>query len=349
MYLKRNYNLPLDKFINLSLYDKKFGYYMKKNPFGKKGDFTTAPNISRLFSEMLAIWIISFWQSLGSPKKINLIELGAGNGEMMKVFIESFKNFPFFFKSCNLIIHEKSPSLTRIQKKKLINTKIKWVSKITKIKDKNPCIFIANEFFDAIAIKQFIKKKNFWYEKFVNLKDMDQAFFFEKKVDIKKIEKRINFKISHNQNFIEYSELGLNYLKEISKKIKRNTGGLLLIDYGYTDKKMRNTLQAISNHKFADILGKIGTVDITHNINFNLFKELIKKLGDLDYNLTTQKEFLLKMGIKQRAEVITKNQNFSKKVDIFYRIKRLIDEKQMGNLFKVMFIKNDKNKFKLGF
>ncbi len=349
MYLKRNYNLPLDKFINLSLYDKKFGYYMKKNPFGKKGDFTTAPNISRLFSEMLAIWIISFWQSLGSPKKINLIELGAGNGEMMKVFIESFKNFPFFFKSCNLIIHEKSPSLTRIQKKKLINTKIKWVSKITKIKDKNPCIFIANEFFDAIAIKQFIKKKNFWYEKFVNLKDMDQAFFFEKKVDIKKIEKRINFKISHNQNFIEYSELGLNYLKEISKKIKRNTGGLLLIDYGYTDKKMRNTLQAISNHKFADILGKIGTVDITHNINFNLFKELIKKLGDLDYNLTTQKEFLLKMGIKQRAEVITKNQNFSKKVDIFYRIKRLIDEKQMGSLFKVMMIKNSQNKFKLGF
>ena len=349
MYLKRNYNLPLDKFINLSLYDKKFGYYMKKNPFGKKGDFTTAPNISRLFSEMLAIWIISFWQSLGSPKKINLIELGAGNGEMMKVFIESFKNFPFFFKSCNLIIHEKSPSLTRIQKKKLINTKIKWVSKITKIKDKNPCIFIANEFFDAIAIKQFIKKKNFWYEKFVNLKDMDQAFFFEKKVDIKKIEKRINFKISHNQNFIEYSELGLNYLKEISKKIKRNTGGLLLIDYGYTDKKMRNTLQAISNHKFADILGKIGTVDITHNINFNLFKELIKKLGDLDYNLTTQKEFLLKMGIKQRAEVITKNQNFSKKVDIVYRIKRLIDEKQMGSLFEVMMIKNSQNKFKLGF
>ena len=77
---------------------KKFGYYMKKNPFGKKGDFITAPNISRLFSEMIAIWIISFWQSLGSPKKFNLIELGAGNGEMMKIIIESFKNFPIFFK-----------------------------------------------------------------------------------------------------------------------------------------------------------------------------------------------------------------------------------------------------------
>ena len=83
MKLIKTRSLPLDKFINLCLYNKKFGYYMKKNPFGKKGDFITAPNISRLFSEMLAIWIISFWENLGSPKKFNLIELGAGNGEMM--------------------------------------------------------------------------------------------------------------------------------------------------------------------------------------------------------------------------------------------------------------------------
>ena len=132
MKLRKIHNLPLDKFINYSLYNKRLGYYMKKNPFGKKGDFITAPNISRLFSEMIAIWILSFWQSLGSPKKFNLVELGAGNGEMMKVLIESFKNFPSFLNSCNLIIHEKSPSLITIQKKKLIKTKIVWVSKINK-------------------------------------------------------------------------------------------------------------------------------------------------------------------------------------------------------------------------
>ncbi len=92
MKIKKSLKISLDKFINLSLYDNKSGFYMKKNPFGKKGDFITAPNISRLFSEMIAIWIISFWKSLGSPKKFNLIELGAGNGEMMRVFIESFKS-----------------------------------------------------------------------------------------------------------------------------------------------------------------------------------------------------------------------------------------------------------------
>ena len=119
MKLKKNYNLSLDQFIDLSLYDKKIGYYIKKNPFGKTGDFITAPNISRLFSEMIAIWVIGFWQSLGSPKKFNLIELGAGNGEMMKIIIESFQNFPIFFNACNFVIHEKSPSLIKTQKKKI--------------------------------------------------------------------------------------------------------------------------------------------------------------------------------------------------------------------------------------
>jgi cyclopropane-fatty-acyl-phospholipid synthase len=348
MQIKKNLNLPLDKFIDLSLYHKKFGYYMKKNPFGKKGDFITAPNISRLFSEMLAIWIITFWQSLGSPKKFNLIELGSGNGEMMNVLIDSFKNFPMFFDACNFIIFEKSPRLMEIQKKKLFNNKIIWVPKLNNVK-KNPSIFIANEFFDAIPIKQFRKKKNLWFEKFINLNSQEKHFFFERKTNTKKIEKKINFKMFQNQNFVEYSELGLNYLKDISKIIKRNSGGLLLIDYGYTDKKMKDTLQAVSNHKFANILNNIGNVDITHNISFNLFKNFVEKIGGLTSNLTTQKKFLIKMGIKQRAEIISKKQNFLKKADIYYRLNRLIDEKQMGTLFKVMLIKDKKNKFKFGF
>ena len=348
MKLKKKISIPLDKFINLSLYNKKFGYYMKKNPFGKEGDFITAPNISRLFSEMIAIWILSFWQSLGSPKKFNLVELGAGNGEMLKVIIESLQNFPVFFKSCNFIIHEKSPNLIKIQKKILSKNKILWLSEINKVK-KDPCIFIANEFFDSIAIKQFRKEKKIWFEKFIKFKKQNEAFFFEKKFNMKKFEKKINYGISKNQNFIEYSEVGLRYLKNIAKLIKKNTGGLLLIDYGYSEKKMKNTLQTISNHKFSNILEGIGNSDITHNINFNLFKNIIKQIGGLKNNLTTQKEFLIKLGIKQRAEIISKNENFLKKADIYYRLKRLIDEKQMGDLFKVMLITNQKNKFKLGF
>ena len=348
MKSKKSLNFSLDKFIDFSLYNKKFGYYMKKNPFGKKGDFITAPNISRLFAEMIAIWVISFWKSLGSPKKFNLIELGAGNGEMMKTLIESFENFPDFLKSCNLIIHEKSPILIKEQKKKLKKVEILWMSKIDKLK-KIPSIFIANEFFDALPIKQFRKKENVWFEKFINFTNRDEAFFFEKKADIKKVEKNIGLEISKNQNFIEYSELCLNYLKKISKIIKKNNGGLLLIDYGYIDGNMENSLQAVSNHKIANILKNIGNTDITHNLNFNLFQNFIKKMNGLSINLTTQKKFLLKMGIKDRAEIISKNKDFLKKADIYYRLQRLIDQKQMGDLFKVMLIKNKENKFKLGF
>ena len=348
MKLNKQFNLSLDKFINFALYDKKHGYYMKKNPFGKKGDFITAPNISRLFSEMIAIWIVSFWQSLGSPKKFNIVEMGAGNGEMMKILLESFQNFPFFLKSSNLIIYEKSSLLVKIQKEKLNKKKIIWISKIDKIK-KIPTIFIANEFFDSLAIKQFKKNKNLWFEMFIKSESEKKFFYYEKKTDIKKFEKKIDFKISKNQDFIEFSEMGLDYLAKISKFIKKNSGGLLLIDYGYTDKKMKNTLQAISNHKFANILDDIGNVDITHNISFELFRKFTNQMGGLKNNITTQKKFLTKMGIKQRAEIISQNLNFSKKADIYYRLNRLIDEKQMGNLFKVMFIKNKKNNFKLGF
>ena len=138
-------------------------------------------------------------------------------------------------------------------------------------------------------------------------------------------------------------------MKDISKIIKKNTGGLLLIDYGYNEKKMKNTLKAVSNHKIANILNDRGNVDITHNINFNLFKRFVEKMGGLKNNITSQRNFLLRMGIQQRAEIISKNLDFSKKADIYFRFKRLTDENQMGNLFKVMLIKNQKNKFKLGF
>ena len=112
---------------------------------------------------------------------------------------------------------------------------------------------------------------------------------------------------------------------------------------------MKNTLQGILKHKFSSILKDIGNVDITHHLSFNLFKKFIAQIGGLKNNITTQKKFLINLGIKQRAEIISKNKSFLQKAEIFYRLERLIGEKHMGNLFKVMFIKNKKNKFKLGF
>ena len=133
MKISRSTSLPLDKFIEFALYDKNSGYYMKKNPFGKEGDFITAPNITRLFSEILAIWIITFWKSIGAPKKFNLLELGAGNGEMMKVIFDTLKNFPECFAACNFMIHEKSNFLINQQKENLNSEKIIWVKILRKL------------------------------------------------------------------------------------------------------------------------------------------------------------------------------------------------------------------------
>ena len=139
------------------------------------------------------------------------------------------------------------------------------------------------------------------------------------------------------------------YLKTIINKIKLNNGGILIVDYGYFEKEMKNTLQAVSKHKYCNVLKSFRNSDITHNISFNLINKIIKKLGPYSSLSTTQKKFLTNLGILNRAEMISKNMAFSKKADIYFRIKRLIDESQMGNLFKVMFITNRKNKFKLGF
>ena len=348
MKVDRSSNLPLDEFIEFALYDKEFGYYMKKNPFGKEGDFITAPNITRLFSEIIAIWAITFWKSIGSPKKFNLLELGAGNGEMMKVIITTLKNFPEFFKDCNFCIHEKSALLIKQQQQNLKSENIKWVDDINKI-NSFPTIFLANEFFDALPIKQFFKKKEKWIERFVDLKIIEKAEFKEQIIDIKKIEQILKFEISKNQEIIEYSPTAFNYLEDICKVIDKNDGGILIIDYGYQNPRMHETLQAVNNHKYSNVLEDIGDSDITYSINFSLFEKFINRFHDLNSIISNQKKFLTSMGILQRAEIISQNIAFSKKTDLFYRIKRLIDEKQMGELFKVMLIKKSDNKFKTGF
>ena len=341
-------DLPLDQFIDFALYDKVNGYYMKKNPFGKEGDFITAPNITRLFSEIIAIWVLTFWKSIGSPKKFNLLELGAGNGEMMKVIIETLKNFPECFDNCNFQIHEKSEFLKKRQLFNLKSENITWIDDI-KINNSYPTVFLANEFFDALPIKQFFKRKEGWVERFVNFKDEKNAEFNEQPLNIKDIEQDLSFEISKDQEIIEYSPSSFEYLKDISFLIKKNDGGILIIDYGYLHLKMKETLQAIKNHKHSNILEDIGDSDITYNINFNLFERFIDQFDDLNFIITNQKKFLTSMGIIQRAEIISENIPFSKKSDLFYRIRRLIDEKQMGELFKVMLIKKHKNNFKTGF
>jgi len=347
--LKEKKSIPLDQFINISLYDKKFGYYMKKNPFGPKGDFITAPLISNLFGEMIAIWCVAFWENLGRPKKILLVELGPGDGSLCNDLLRTFRQFKSFYNSLEINLLEISDKLKTIQKIKINDKKVKWIKKIKEI-NCGPVIFLGNEFFDALPIKQIYKKKKLFFEKYVTLSnDNKKAKFLHKKANNNLIKRIQNLNLISIGNTIEYPLVALKFLKDIAKKINKFDGGLLTFDYGYTAKKNQNTLQSIKKHKYTNLFSIPLHSDITSHLNFKLFHKILKKNNLNVKKIVTQNEFLKKIGILERANILSKKMTFKEKANMFYRLKRLMDCREMGNIFKVLFAQKKGRKFSLGF
>ena len=347
--LEKGKFIPLDKFIHIALYNKKFGYYMKKNPFGKKGDFITAPLISYLFSEMIAIWCVAYWKYLKKPKKIIIIELGPGDGSLCKDLLQTFKKFKEFYSCLEIKLLEVSDKLKSIQKLKIKNSKVKWIKSLNKI-NQGPVLFIGNEFFDSLPIKQVYKKGNILFEKYIALsKSKERVKFLYKKVGKKLVKKVKDLNLFSSKGTIEYPLNTVKYLSIIAKKIKKYNGGFLTFDYGYIKNQNRNTIQAVKNHKYSSPFIKPGNSDITSQVNFELIYNFLKK-NKLNVNkVVTQSEFLQKMGIKERANILSKNMTFKSKVNMFYTLKRLLDPDKMGSLFKVLFAQKKGKKFSLGF
>ena len=347
--LKEKKSIPLDQFINIALYDKKSGYYMQKNPFGKDGDFITSPLISNLFGEMLAIWCVAFWENIGKPRKILLVELGPGDGSLCKDLLRSFKQFKDFYNSLEINLLEISNKLKTIQKKRINNKKVKWIKKIKEI-NYGPVIFLGNEFFDALPIKQICKRKKLFFEKYVALSnDNKKIKFLHKKANVSLIKHIHNLNLISGGNTIEYPIEAIKFLEVIAKKINKFDGGLLAFDYGYTIKKNQNTLQSVKKHKYTNFFFEPGHSDVTSHINFKLFHKILEKNNLNVKKITDQSEFLKKIGILERANILSEKMTFKAKVNMFYRLKKLLDYKEMGNLFKVIFAQKKDGKFSLGF
>jgi len=347
--LKEKKSIPLDQFINISLYNRKFGYYMKKNPFGKEGDFITSPLISNLFAEMLAIWCVSFWEHIGKPRKILLVELGPGDGTLCKDLLKTFKQFKNFYNSLEINLLEISDKLKTIQKVKINNKKVKWIKKIKEI-NRGPIIFLGNEFFDALPIKQIYKKNKLFFEIYVTLSnDNKKIRFLHKKANNSLIKLIQDLNLISTGNTIEYPINALKFLEAISKKINKFGGGLLTFDYGYTAKKNQNTLQAVKKHRYTNLSLVPGHSDITSHVNFKLFYKILKKNNLNVEKIITQSEFLKKIGIIERANILSKKMTFKEKANMFYRLKRLLDYREMGSIFKVLFAQKKGGRFSLGF
>ena len=333
-FFKKKKTLSVDNFFQNVLYDKKFGYYSTKLPFGGGGDFITAPKISNLFSEIIAIWMVSTWEVFGKPKNFNIVELGPGDGSLTKTLISSFKRFPSFNSAKRIYLYEKSSLLKNLQKKNISDIKIKWVTSFTKIR-KGPVIFFGNEFFDAIPIKQFKNKKNFLFEKYFILNKKNKIKVFYKKALKKDILAIKSYKTLKNLKFIEYPKFGFKELKKITTKILLEKGCLLLIDYGYLKSQNKNTLQSVIKHKKNNILNNLGKADITSHVNFELLSEFFIKNKLKLKKIVSQQRFLKNMGILERAKLICNKKKFTEQSNIHLRLKRLLSPNLMGDLFKV--------------
>ena len=348
--IRLNKKIKVDDFINKALYKPQIGYYSHRIPFGKKGDFVTSPTISNLFSEIIAVWIISSWEILGKPKIFNLVELGPGDGSLSEVLVRTFKNFPTFNNSVRIFLYEKSKFLRKIQKKKVKGMKVKWINNFKKIKG-GPIIFFGNEFFDAIPIKQFFYKDEDLLEK---------CYIFDGKVlnetqcspNTKDLINLKSFKVLKKLKFIEYPKLGFNELNRIIKKINSLSGGVLLIDYGYMGELNENTIQIVmKNRKIHknNLLKYFGKADITSLVNFSLLSEFFLKKKLNVKKIVSQKFFLERMGIIERAKILEKKMNKSQKKYMFTTLSRLLNKNSMGELFKVLFAFKSRNKKFFGF
>jgi len=344
-FFKKSKLLPVDKFFENVLYDNKSGYYASKLPFGEKGDFITSPKISSLFSEIIAIWIVSTWELFGKPKNFNIIELGPGDGSLTNVLLRSFKKFPEFDSVKKIFLNEKSNYLKKIQKKNILDKNVNWINNFNLI-TKGPVIFFGNEFFDALPIKQFKRKKKSLLEKnfsFNKNHQIKEVFNKASKIDVKTIK---SYKTLKKLNFIELPKFGFQELKKMIKKIYELKGCILLIDYGYLKSNNQDTLQSVMRHKKNNLFDNLGKADITAHVNFNLLNEFFLKKGLKVNKVISQKEFLENMGIIERAKMVAKKMKFSQQSDLYLRIKRLLSPRAMGSLFKVILTyKFNKNNF----
>ena len=318
--------ISIASFMEISLSDKKYGYYRKKMPLGSKGDFVTSPDISQIFGEIIGIWILDIWIKLKEPNNFQIVDLGGGRGTLLKDINRVLKN-----KIKNFIFIDINEELIKLQKKAL-----NGATHFEKINDipKKPTIFIGNEFLDTFPVHQFIKKNNIWKEVCVNSDNKELFFSYE----TTKLSKKLisgNFVNLKEDSIIEINFKVREIINNISNFIKKNSGAAIFFDYGYLDGH-GDSFQGIKDNKPINPLIDPGFVDLTSHVNFKDIKLQAKKNNINFYGPNTQSLFLEEMGAIQRLRILERNAKDHQRKDLRIGLNRLMNDKEMGNLFKVI-------------
>lgn len=320
--------LDLYTYISLCQSHPEYGYYSNKEGvdiLGKKGDFVTSPEISFVFNEIIAFWLIRQWEKAGRPEEIHLVELGPGQGKLMEGILKTLKKIPSFYAVCKIHFVEINPTFQRLQKEKISifgevyhYQNLGFLSKI-----KQPIFLIANEFFDALPVHQYMEKEGKWYEVGVGLNGQN----------------KLQYAYAPCENMpesVEFQPDTVKIIECISEHIKQWGGAALVIDYGYWEGQ-GDTVQAIYKHRHVGIFEYPGKADISVHVNFKNIALQCNKRG-LQYNIQTQRQFLLDFGIQLRLEQICSQVDNVQASLICQGVDRLIDPSKMGQLFKVLHI-----------
>jgi NADH dehydrogenase [ubiquinone] 1 alpha subcomplex assembly factor 7 len=314
--------MPLDRYMALCLSHPQFGYYMTRDPFGASGDFTTAPEMSQVFGELIGVWLLNSWAALGSTKKFALVELGPGRGTLMADILRAVKAVPEFAHAAEVHLVETSPVLRALQREKLGD--VVWHDTVEFL-PAMPCFFIANEFFDALPIQQFENRAGRWFQRCIG--------FGEGKLKMGLVPAS---PMTGEEGLHEVSPVSKAIAEDLGSHIAKYGGAALVIDYGHLKTAVGDTLQAMRKHAFISVLDEPGEADITAHVDFEaLAKSFISGGADL-LPMLTQGQFLKAMGLDLRTEKLAAKLAGQPAEDFIAASRRLADADQMGNLFKVI-------------
>jgi len=303
------------------------------------GDFTTAPEISQIFGELIGLWCAALWLQLDSPSHVHLVELGPGRGTLMADALRAAKTVPGFAQTLQIHLVEMSPKLQQVQQKTLENSghTITWHGHIEDV-PQGVTIIIANEFFDALPIRQFIQTNDGWCERLVTVNSNQQFEFTVSPHATEETGISAHLKDAPLNSLVEVCQPAQAITKTLSERIRKYGGAALIIDYGYLDPAVGETLQAVSNHTFSDALQSPGEQDLTAHVNFSSLANCATQAGAKVFGPLTQAQFLYGMGLQERLARLTNATTPAQTRDIKTAATRLTAADQMGELFKVMVI-----------
>lgn len=324
------------------LADPDAGYYITRDPFGKKGDFITAPEVSQMFGELVGAFCLAAFESIGSPDRFQLVELGPGRGTLMADLLRTACLRPAFVQAAELSMVETSPKLRKVQAKTLEKAPLQPVfrDRFEDIPD-GPLIVIANEFFDALPIHQFVKTPNGWRERMIGLNGDDELAFGIGTALLADSELPPSENDAPENTILETQPVANAIAEEIGARLARHGGAALFIDYGYLQAAPGDTLQALYKHTFDDILAHPGEADLTAHVNFEALARSAQAGGATTLAPLEQGEFLLRLGLLERAGQLGTGKSHAVQEGIRDAVERLAAPDKMGSLFKVLALSGD--------